>query len=139
MHSPSIDSEKRVRSYSARRPSANTPPATRTVRCSAPHGIPTIWNAQLVAHPEVLGARWLNFSTVALGDETLASIRRPGGWNGVAALRPTPGLVSRSGMWDGYPSPTAQMGPMARTVKDLAQLRSEERRVGKECGIGVEL
>jgi Asp-tRNA(Asn)/Glu-tRNA(Gln) amidotransferase A subunit family amidase len=25
-------------------------------------------------------------------------------------------------MWDGYPSPTAQMGPMARTVKDLAQL-----------------
>src|SRR5438093_4911829 len=63
-----------------------------------------------------------NFSTVALGEETLASIRRPGGWNGVAALRPTPGLVSRSGMWDGYPSPTAQMGPMARTVKDLAQL-----------------
>ncbi|PYR83044.1 MAG: hypothetical protein DMG19_20130, partial [Acidobacteria bacterium] len=62
------------------------------------------------------------FSTVALGEETLASIRRPGGWNGVAALRPTPGLVSRSGMWDGYPSPTAQMGPMARTVKDLAQL-----------------
>src|SRR5437764_10811073 len=63
-----------------------------------------------------------NFSTVAIGEETLASIRRPGGWNGVAALRPTPGLVSRSGMWDGYPSPTAQMGPMARTVKDLAQL-----------------
>jgi Asp-tRNA(Asn)/Glu-tRNA(Gln) amidotransferase A subunit family amidase len=63
-----------------------------------------------------------NFSTVAIGEETLASIRRPAGWNGVAALRPTPGLVSRSGMWDGYPSPTAQMGPMARTVKDLAQL-----------------
>src|SRR2546427_4746880 len=63
-----------------------------------------------------------NFSTVAIGEETLASIRRPGGWNGVAALRPTPGLVSRSGMWDGYPSPTAQMGPMARTIKDLAQL-----------------
>lgn len=37
-------------------------------------------------------------------------------------MRPTPGLVSRSGMWDGYPSPTAQMGPMARTVSDLAQL-----------------
>src|SRR5439155_4272113 len=31
-------------------------------------------------------------------------------------------LVSRSGMWDGYPTPTAQMGPMARNVKDLAQL-----------------
>jgi amidase len=25
-------------------------------------------------------------------------------------------------MWDGYPSPAAQMGPMARTVKDLARL-----------------
>src|SRR6058998_970414 len=63
-----------------------------------------------------------NFSTVAIGEETLASIRRPGGWNGVVALRPTPGLVSRSGMWDGYPSPTAQMGPMARTIKDLTLL-----------------
>jgi len=63
-----------------------------------------------------------NFSTVAIGEETLASIRRPAAWNGVTSLRPTPGLVSRSGMWDGYPSPTAQMGPMARTVKDLAQL-----------------
>ncbi len=63
-----------------------------------------------------------NFTTVAIGEETLASIRRPGAWNGVVALRPTPGLVSRSGMWDGYPSPVAQMGPMARTVKDLARL-----------------
>ena len=63
-----------------------------------------------------------NFATVAIGEETFASIRRPGAWNAVVALRPTPGLVSRSGMWDGYPSPTAQMGPMARTVRDLAQL-----------------
>lgn len=63
-----------------------------------------------------------NFSTLALGEETSASIRRPGAWNAVVSLRPTPGLVSRSGMWDGYPSPTAQMGPMARSVRDLAQL-----------------
>lgn len=63
-----------------------------------------------------------NLATLAIGEETLASIRRPGAWNGVVALRPTPGLVSRSGMWDGYPSPVAQMGPMARTVKDLARL-----------------
>jgi amidase len=59
---------------------------------------------------------------VAIGEETFASIRRPAGWNGIASLRPTPGLVSRSGMWDGYPSPTAQMGPIARTVSDLARL-----------------
>src|SRR5438552_398220 len=63
-----------------------------------------------------------NYSTVAIGEETFASIRRPGAWNGVVSLRPTPGLVSRSGMWDGYPTPTAQMGPMAKNVKDLAQL-----------------
>jgi Asp-tRNA(Asn)/Glu-tRNA(Gln) amidotransferase A subunit family amidase len=63
-----------------------------------------------------------NFTTLAIGEETLASIRRPGAWNEVVALRPTPGLVSRSGMWDGYPSPVAQMGPMARTVRDVAKL-----------------
>jgi Asp-tRNA(Asn)/Glu-tRNA(Gln) amidotransferase A subunit family amidase len=63
-----------------------------------------------------------NFSTVALGEETLASIRRPGGWNAIVSMRPTPGLVSRSGMWDGYPTIAAQMGPMARTVADLAKL-----------------
>jgi len=63
-----------------------------------------------------------NLTTLALGEETLASIRRPATWNAVVSLRPTPGLVSRSGMWDGYPSPVAQMGPMARSVRDLAQL-----------------
>jgi Asp-tRNA(Asn)/Glu-tRNA(Gln) amidotransferase A subunit family amidase len=63
-----------------------------------------------------------NFSTVGLGEETLASIRRPGGWNAVISMRPTPGLVSRSGMWDGYPTLAAQMGPMARNVSDLARL-----------------
>ena len=63
-----------------------------------------------------------SFSTVALGEETFASIRRPGAWNAVVALRPTPGLVSRSGMWDGYPTLNAQMGPMARNIRDLAHL-----------------
>src|SRR5437763_1919710 len=63
-----------------------------------------------------------NFSAVAIGEETFASIRRPGAWNAVVALRPTPGLVSRSGMWDGYPTVHAQMGPMARNVKDIARL-----------------
>jgi Asp-tRNA(Asn)/Glu-tRNA(Gln) amidotransferase A subunit family amidase len=63
-----------------------------------------------------------NFSTVALGEETVASIRRPGGWNSVVSMRPTSGLVSRSGMWDGYPTDFASMGPMARNVRDLARL-----------------
>src|SRR3954451_11974167 len=63
-----------------------------------------------------------NFATVALGEETLASIRRPGGWNDLVTMRPTSGLVSRSGMWDGYPTDFATMGPMARNVRDLAHL-----------------
>jgi Asp-tRNA(Asn)/Glu-tRNA(Gln) amidotransferase A subunit family amidase len=63
-----------------------------------------------------------NFSTVAVGEETAASLRRPGSWNGIVAMRPTAGLVSRTGMYDGYPSEPASMGPMARTVEDLAVL-----------------
>jgi amidase len=63
-----------------------------------------------------------NFSTVTIGEETVASIRRPGAGNAVVSMRPTPGLVSRTGMWDGYPTVHAQMGPMARTVRDLAKL-----------------
>jgi amidase len=63
-----------------------------------------------------------NFSTVAVGEETVASLRRPGSWNGIVAMRPTAGLVSRTGMYDGYPSEPATMGPMARTVRDLAEM-----------------
>jgi amidase len=63
-----------------------------------------------------------NFCTVAVGEETAASLRRPGAWNGIVAMRPTAGLVSRTGMYDGYPSEPASMGPMTRTVRDLAEL-----------------
>jgi Asp-tRNA(Asn)/Glu-tRNA(Gln) amidotransferase A subunit family amidase len=63
-----------------------------------------------------------NFSTVAIGEETFASIRRPGAWNDIVSMRPTSGLVSRSGMYDGYPTASSSMGPMARSVRDLAQL-----------------
>ena len=63
-----------------------------------------------------------NFSTVAIGEETVASIRRPGAWNGIVAMRPSGGLISRTGMYDGYPTEAATMGPMARTVRDLAEL-----------------
>jgi amidase len=63
-----------------------------------------------------------NFSTVAIGEETFASIRRPGAWNDIVSMRPTSGLVSRSGMYDGYPTAASTMGPMARSVRDLAEL-----------------
>jgi amidase len=63
-----------------------------------------------------------NFSTVAVGEEGFASIRRPSTWNDIVGMRPTAGLVSRSGMYDGYPSPVGSLGPMARSVRDLAEL-----------------
>lgn len=63
-----------------------------------------------------------NFCTAAVGQEGFASIRRPSTWNSVAGMRPTAGLVSRSGVYAGWPSVNGSLGPMARTVTDLARL-----------------
>ncbi|MGE5217384.1 MAG: amidase [Chloroflexota bacterium] len=63
-----------------------------------------------------------NFCTVAMGQEGFASIRRPSTWNCVVGMRPTAGLVSRSGVYAGWPSVNGSLGPMARTVTDLAKL-----------------
>jgi amidase len=68
------------------------------------------------------GALAANFGLLALGEETASSLKRPAAWGALAGMRATPGLVSRTGMWDGAPVPTAQMGPMSRTVTDLAKL-----------------
>ncbi len=63
-----------------------------------------------------------NYSTVAVGQEGFASIRRPSTWNSIAGMRPTAGLVSRGGVFAGWPDVAGSLGPMARTVKDLAIL-----------------
>jgi amidase len=63
-----------------------------------------------------------NFATVAVGEEGFASIRRPSTWNSLVGMRPTAGLVSRSGMFDGWPELNGSLGPMARTVSDVARL-----------------
>ena len=63
-----------------------------------------------------------NFSTVAVAQEGLASIRRPSTWNSIAGMRPTAGLVSRGGVYGGWPSVNGSLGPMARNVTDLAKL-----------------
>lgn len=63
-----------------------------------------------------------SFGAVAVGQEGLASIRRPSAWNGIVGMRPTAGLVSRSGVYAGWPSINGSLGPMARTVRDLALL-----------------
>jgi Asp-tRNA(Asn)/Glu-tRNA(Gln) amidotransferase A subunit family amidase len=63
-----------------------------------------------------------NFCAAAVGQEGFASIRRPAIWNCVAGMRPTAGLVSRSGVYAGWPTINGSLGPMARTVADLAKL-----------------
>lgn len=63
-----------------------------------------------------------NFCAVAVGQEGFASIRRPSTWGGVAGMRPTMGLVSRTGVYGGWPTTNGSLGPMARTVTDLAKL-----------------
>jgi len=63
-----------------------------------------------------------NFATVAVGQEGFASIRRPSAWNSLVGMRPTASLVSRTGVYAGWPSINGSLGPMARTVKDMATL-----------------
>ncbi|HXR85534.1 MAG TPA: amidase family protein [Stellaceae bacterium] len=62
-----------------------------------------------------------NFATVAVGQEGLASIRRPSIWTAITGMRPSTGLVSRSGVYGGWPTTNGSLGPMARTVADLAK------------------
>ena len=63
-----------------------------------------------------------NFATVGIGQEGFASIRRPATWNSIAGMRPTAGLVSRAGVFAGWPEIAGSLGPMCRTVTDLATL-----------------
>jgi amidase len=64
-----------------------------------------------------------NLCAVAIGTETDGSVTAPASINGLAGLKPTIGLVSRSGI---VPISASQdtAGPMARTVRDLAILLS---------------
>lgn len=61
-----------------------------------------------------------NFATVGVGQEGSASIRRPSTWNSIVGMRPSGGLVSRTGVYQGWPQMAGSAGPMARTVADLA-------------------
>lgn len=63
-----------------------------------------------------------NLATVGIGQEGFASIRRPSAWNSLVGMRPTAGLVSRTGVYNGWPTINGSLGPMTRTVQDLAIL-----------------
>ncbi len=59
--------------------------------------------------------------TVAVGTETAGSIMSPAGHNGIVGIKPTMGLVGRSGIVP-ISSTHDTAGPMARTVADAAIL-----------------
>ena len=63
-----------------------------------------------------------NLGAVAIGQEGFASIRRPAAWNGIVGMRPTAGLVSRGGVYAGWPMINGSLGPMCRSVADAARL-----------------
>ena len=64
-----------------------------------------------------------NLTSVAVGTETDGSVVCPSGINGIVGIKPTLGLVSRSGIIPiAHSQDTA--GPMARTVRDAAILLS---------------
>src|SRR3989475_6198437 len=62
-----------------------------------------------------------NFGTVGLGTDTGGSVRAPASINNLVGLRPTVGLVSRSGM-SPLDSQRDTPGPMGRSVEDVARL-----------------
>lgn len=63
-----------------------------------------------------------NLGTIAIGQEGLASIRRPAAWTSLVGMRPSLGLVSRTGAYGCWPSKSGSLGPMTRTVEDTARL-----------------
>ncbi|MEG0472184.1 MAG: amidase family protein, partial [Solibacillus sp.] len=86
-----------------------------------PYGDPTLFVGGSSSGSAVAVAS--NFSILAVGTETDASILSPAIQNSVVGIKPTVGLISRNGMIPfTYSQDTA--GPFARTVKDAAILLS---------------
>jgi len=75
-----------------------------------------------------------NFCAVAIGTETDGSVIAPASFCGIVGIKPTVGLLSRSGI---IPISKTQdtAGPMARTVKDAAILLSALTGVDEEDAV----
>ena len=116
-------------SFSAKLISANgrttaprIPPAAGADAADRPK-ILTRWIAIRPARAPVRARRRCSLCAVAVGTETDGSVTGPSSINGIVGIKPTVGLVSRSGI---IPISISQdtAGPMARTVRDVAILLS---------------
>ncbi len=83
------------------------------------NGIPLVTPGGSSSGPGVAAAT--SFAAATVGTETSGSLLSPGSANGVVAIKPTVGLISRAGI---IPLAASQdtAGPMARTVRDAAIL-----------------
>jgi amidase len=59
---------------------------------------------------------------VADGSDFMGSLRNPAAWNSVFGLRPSQGRVPSAPVPDVWVTQLSALGPMARTVRDLARL-----------------
>ena len=85
------------------------------------------WNPSLSAGGSSGGAAValaLGMLAVTDGSDMMGSLRNPAAWNHVYGLRPTPGLVPNLPAADVFFQQLGVLGPMARTVEDLAALLS---------------
>jgi aspartyl-tRNA(Asn)/glutamyl-tRNA(Gln) amidotransferase subunit A len=59
-------------------------------------------------------------SPLGLGSDLAISVRGPAAHTGIVALKPTHGRIPMTGVWPRAPRRDWHVGPMARTVRDLA-------------------
>ena len=79
----------------------------------------------------------LRMLPVADGSDMMGSLRNPAGWNNIYSLRPSWGRVPAGPGGDVYYSQLSVLGPMARTVKDLAMLLSVQAGFDYEQPLGI--
>ncbi|MEU8399556.1 amidase [Nonomuraea sp. NPDC048892] len=59
-------------------------------------------------------------SPIGLGTDLAISVRGPAAHTGIVALKPTHGRIPMTGVWPRVPRRFWHVGPMARTVRDIA-------------------
>lgn len=59
-------------------------------------------------------------SPLGLGSDLAISVRGPAAHTGIVALKPTHGRIPMTGVWPRAPRRDWHVGPMARTIRDLA-------------------